>query len=122
MYDWCEERGYRCDDLVPDVADGLYDWCEERGYRCDDLVPDVGDYLHETIPGVGEEFHDGGHESHDAFVEQNSYRNDGDEKVLPYICQELHETIPSIDECIDDRCKEIGYALNNACPNFGDEL
>ena len=122
MYDWCEERGYRCDDLIPDVADGLYDWCEERGYRCDDLIPDVGDYLHETIPGVGEEFHDGGHESNDAFVEQNSYRDNGDEEVLPYICKELHETIPSIDERIDDRCKEIGYALNNACPDFGDEL
>ena len=86
------------------------------------MVPNIGDYLHETIPGVGEEFHDGGHESNDAFVEQNSYRDNGDEEVLPYICKELHETIPSIDERIDDRREEIGYALNNACPDFGDEL
>ena len=110
------------DYLVPDVANGLYDRCEERGYRCDDLVPDVGDYLHETIPSVREKFHDGGHERHNAFVEQNSYRDNGDEEVLPYICKELYETIPGIYECIYDRREEIGYALNNACPYFGDEL
>ena len=110
------------DYLVPDVANGLYDRCEERGYRCDDLVPDVGDYLHETIPGVREEFHDGGHESNNAFVDQNSYRDNGDKEVLSYICKELHETIPSIYERIYDRCKEIGYTFNNACPNFCDEL
>ena len=110
------------DYLVPDVANGLYDRCEERGYRCYDLVPNIGDYLHETIPGVREEFHDGGHESHDAFVEQNSYRDNGDEEVLPYICQELHETIPGIYERIDDRREEIGDTFDNACPDFGDEL
>ena len=110
------------DYLVPDVANGLYDRCEERGYRCYDLVPNVGDYLHETVPSVREEFHDGGHESHNAFVEQNSYRDNGDEEVLPYICKELHETIPCIDECIDDRREEIGYTFNYARPYFGDEL
>ena len=110
------------DYLVPDVTNGLYDRCEERSYRCYDLVPNIGDYLHETIPGVREEFHDGGHESHNAFVEQNSNRDDGDEEVLPYICKELHETIPSIDERIYDRREEIGDTFNNACPDFGDEL
>ena len=120
-------------DVIPDLINEIHYRPQDSLCHCHNVIPYVRDDVHEAIPGGSPEIHNRRDNGDDSLINQDAYRDNGDQDSLAYGGHDFHELIPArlkgfhywgheIHDSLSDLRPDGREEFHYSCPHVRDNL